>query len=147
MTHFNNVVRLANSLRPRDVTQTDWYRDSKRTLDAIREKRRLAEEAEKDRADKPFRDMIAEDLAKVKAEVAKGDCAGFLKFLNEHYTPAARKLTLTDDMLTEDKLKRLITVKFSIIYHPDKNRNEPRQIQILREEIMRNLNIFLEEFK
>ena len=23
MSHFNNVVRLANTLRPRDVTQTD----------------------------------------------------------------------------------------------------------------------------
>lgn len=45
MTHFNNVVRLANSLRPKDVTQTEWYRDSKQALDAIREKRRLAEEA------------------------------------------------------------------------------------------------------
>lgn len=128
MTHFNNVVRLANTLRPRDVTQEVWYRDSKRNLDSIREKRRLAEEANKDRADKPFRDMITEDLTKLKAEVAKGDCAGFLKFLNENYTPAARKLTLTPEMLSEEKLKRLIITKYTTIYHPDKNRNEARQI-------------------
>jgi len=50
-------------------------------------------------------------------------------------------------MLSHDKLKRTITTKFSIIFHPDKNVNEPRQIQILREEIMRFLNIFLEELK
>ena len=147
MTHFNNVVRLATTLRPRDVTGTEWYIESKRNLDSIREKRRLAEENQKDKADKPFRDLIVEDLTKLKAEAAKGNCAGYLKYLNEHYTPAARKLTLTDEMLSEEKLKRLITTKFSLIYHPDRNRNEARQVQILREEIMKTLNIFLEEFK
>ena len=43
MSHFNCVVRLSNSLRPRDVTQTEWYRESKQALDAIREKRLLSE--------------------------------------------------------------------------------------------------------
>ena len=128
MTHFNNVVRLATTLRPKDVTGTSWYKYSKLILDSIREKRRIDEESSKDKADKPFRDMIAEDLTKIKVEVAKGSCAGYLKFLNENYTPTAKKLTLTDEMLSEEKLKRLITSKFCLIYHPDKNRNEARQI-------------------
>ena len=45
MTHYNNVVRLANSLKPRDVTKTQWYKDSKTGLDKIREAREREEEA------------------------------------------------------------------------------------------------------
>lgn len=41
--------------------------------------------------------MVAEDLRKIKAEAEKHDCAGFLKYINENYTPAARKLTLTPE--------------------------------------------------
>lgn len=26
--HFNNVMRLAQALRPKDVTTTQWYRDA-----------------------------------------------------------------------------------------------------------------------
>ena len=50
-------------------------------------------------------------------------------------------------MLTEDKLKRLMSTRFALIYHPDKNVNEPRQIQILRAEIMKLINVFVEEYK
>ena len=107
MSHYNNIVRLANSLRPRDVTREPWFVEAKKALDSIREKRRLDEEASKDKADKPFREMITEDLAKVKTESQKG-CVHFLKYVNEHYAPAAKKLTLTDAMLSEDKLKRTI---------------------------------------
>ena len=69
--------------------------------------------------------MIVEDLNKVKEEAKKG-CVTFLKYINENYIPAERKLTLTDDMLSEDKLKRLMTTRFSLVFHPDKNVNEPR---------------------
>ena len=49
LSHLNSVVRLANCLRPRDVSQTEWYRESKQALDEIREKRRLNEEQELER--------------------------------------------------------------------------------------------------
>ena len=77
MSHFNSVIRLANSLRPRDVTQEEWYKFSKETLDTVREKRRLEEEATQDRADKPFRDMVLADITNVKEEAKKG-CKAFL---------------------------------------------------------------------
>lgn len=146
MTHYKNVVRLCESLRPRNLTQEPWYRETKRAADAIEEKRSRETEAAQNEADKPFIAKVKADLDKVRAE-GKKDCVTFLKFINEKYTPEAKRLTLTDDMVTEDKLKRLMKVKFSPVYHPDKNVNEPREIQILREEIMRFINIFLEEFK
>ena len=146
MSHYNSVIRLANSLKPRDVSNEPWFKSAKANLEAIREKRRLDEEAAQDRQDAPFKELIKEDLKKVQEE-AKKDCKSFLRYCNEHYAPAAKKIAITDEMLTDDKLKRTITTKFSIIFHPDKNVNEPRQIQILREEIMRFLNIFLEELK
>lgn len=91
--------------------------------------------------------MVAADIEKIKKEADKGDCAAFLKYLNEHYIPAEKKLTLTDEQLKEENLKKTITTKFARIYHPDKNRNEERQVQILREEVMRVLNKLLEMFK
>ena len=146
MTHYNSVLRLANTLKPRDVTQEAWFKEAKASIDKIREQRRLAEEAAKEAADKPFREMVQEDLDKIKAESQKG-CKPFLKFVNEQYAPAAKKLTLTDEQMSEDKLRKFMTTKFALIFHPDKNVSEPRQIQILREEVMRFINIFVEEFK
>ena len=35
MTHFNNVVRLAMALRPKDVTNNAWYREVQTTKEAI----------------------------------------------------------------------------------------------------------------
>ena len=78
--------------------------------------------------------MIATDLENIKREGQKG-CKDFLKYINENYVPEGRKITLNDENLKESNLKRLMTTKFAVIFHPDKNRNEARQIQILREEI------------
>ena len=69
--------------------------------------------------------MIATDLAKIKEEAQKG-CKEFLRYLNENHVPADKKLTLDDEALKESKLKRLMTTKFSLIFHPDKNVNEER---------------------
>ena len=60
--------------------------------------------------------------------------------------PADRKLELTEDDLQEHKLKRLMTTKVALIFHPDKNINEERQVQILREEIMKYLSVFIEQY-
>ena len=133
--HYSNVVRLAVTMRDgRDVTGSQWYKDAKAAKEAIQSRRQLEEEAAIDRADAPFRAMIATDLENIKRESQKG-CKVFLKYINENYVPAARKITLTDENLKESNLKRLMTTKFAVIFHPDKNRGEARQIQILREEI------------
>ena len=85
----------------------------------------MEEEAAKDKADAPFRAMIAQDLVNVKREAQKG-CKAFIIYVNENYVPADKKLTLDDEALKESNLKRLMTIKFSRIFHPDKNRNEER---------------------
>ena len=118
-------MRLAQALRPRDVTRETWYRDAMKAKETIQNRRKQQEEAAKDKADKPFRDMIASDLTKIKEETKKG-CKDFLKFINEQYVPATKKLTLDDTALKESNLKRLMTTKFSLIFHPDKNVNEQR---------------------
>ena len=65
MRHFSNVIRLAVVMKPKDVTKTAWYLESKQTKDTIQTRRQLEEEAAKDRADAPFRAMITEDLANI----------------------------------------------------------------------------------
>ena len=69
--------------------------------------------------------MIVTDLENIKRESQNG-CKNFLKYVNENYVPAARKITLTDENLKESNLKRLMTTKFALIFHPDKNRDEAR---------------------
>ena len=75
--------------------------------------------------------LIAEDLIKIKAEQKKGP-AFFLRFINDEYAPADKKIALTDEMLAENQLKRTMVTKFTMIFHPDKNVNEEKKIQILR---------------
>ena len=75
--------------------------------------------------------LIAEDLIKIKAEHEKGP-ASFLRFINDEYAPADKKIALTDEMLAENQLKRTMVTKFTMIFHPDKNVNEEKKIQILR---------------
>jgi hypothetical protein len=70
-----------------------------------------------------YKVLLAQDLIKLKAEHEKGP-ASFLCFINEEYVPAEKKIDLTDEMLAEDQLKRTMVVKFSVIFHPDKNVNE-----------------------
>jgi len=61
--------------------------------------------------------------------------------------PADKKIDLTDEMLAENQLKRTMTVKFSVIFHPDKNVNEEKKIQYLRAEITKLINQFIDMFK
>ena len=82
----------------------------------------------------------------MKTEHAKGPAA-FLKFVNTEYTPADKKIELSEEMLTESNLKRTMTMKFSIIFHPDKQVNEEKKIQVLRAEIMKMINQFVVTFK
>ena len=147
MVHYHNMVRLVSARKPKDLTDEPWFKKGKEAMNGIQEKRRLEEEAAKEKADAPFRKMVEEDMKKVQAEAQKDDCKKFLKFINDNYAPAGKKLTLSEDDLQEGKLKRLITTKFSLMFHADKNVNEPRQVQILREEIMKYLNLFNEKFK
>ena len=75
--------------------------------------------------------LIAEDLIKIKAEQKKGP-ALFLRFINDEYAPADKKIALTDEMLTENQLKRTMVTRFAMIFHPDRNVNEEKKILILR---------------
>ena len=63
------------------------------------------------------------------------------------YVPNDRKFELTDEMLSEGQVKRTITLKFSRIFHPDRNVNEERKVQVLRAEIMKHLSSFIEEYR
>ena len=56
----------------------------------IVEQKNFSRDQSEELADQPFKDMIADDLAKIKTEFEKGDCAGYLKFINEQYSPAER---------------------------------------------------------
>ena len=71
--------------------------------------------------------MLATDLTKLRTEKTKG-ASSFLKFLLQNYVPEEKKFELTDAMLNEGQIKRTITLKYSRIFHPDRNRNEERKV-------------------
>ena len=64
-------------------------------------------------------------MTNIKTESEKG-CKEFLTYLNQNYIPEEKKLALDVEALKESNLKRLMTTKFSLIFHPDKNVNEER---------------------
>ena len=62
MVHYHNMARLAASRRPKDLTGEEWYKKAKKAMEEIQKKRKLDEEAARDKADAPFRKMVEEDL-------------------------------------------------------------------------------------
>ena len=115
VSHFINVVRLGMAMKPKDITTTKWYKEAKAAKDAITERRRLEEEAQRDKADAPFRAMVKTDLENVQREFGKG-YSSFLKYLNEQYVPADKKIEITDENIKESNAKRLMQTKFSLIF-------------------------------
>ena len=91
-------------------------------------------------------DALKEDLDKLDAQYNKS-CKEFLIFLNKEYVPDDKKLDLKDELLKENSLKKTMLKMFLPIFHPDKNMAEERKIQVLREEITKHLNNFVEQFK
>ena len=68
MVHYHNMVRLVSARKPKDLTDEPWFKKGKEAMNGIQEKRRLEEEAAKDKADAPFRKMVEEDMKKVQAQ-------------------------------------------------------------------------------
>lgn len=144
--HLTNCVRLAATLAPKDVSQEAWHMLAVKQLQEVRDIL-LKEENEKlAAADKPFLDMIRNDLDKITSEVKKG-CRSFLEFVNNNYVPVDRKIDLTEEKLKDGELRRTMIRLFLPIFHPDKNIDEPKQIQLLRQEITKRINVFNEEMK
>ena len=69
--------------------------------------------------------MIEADIQKITSEQTKG-APSFLKYINENYTPAEKKIELTDEMLEPERINKTMVMKFSKIFDPSKNMNEPR---------------------
>ena len=49
--HYNAVHRLAVVMRPKDITNTLWYKEALSSKESIQSRRKLEEEAAKDKAD------------------------------------------------------------------------------------------------
>lgn len=92
---------------------------------------------------RPHLEALADDLREIKRKKDEGVDV-FLRYLLEHHVPANQKFELTEEMLKEANVSRTITLRYSKIFHPDRNVNEERRIRVFREEIMKLLNSFVE---
>ena len=104
----------------------------------------MKEEQEKiDAENKPHLDALKPDFEKIEAEVKKG-CKEFLTFVNNTYVPNEKKINLTEEMLKESQLKKTMIKQFVPVFHPDKNVSEEKKVKLLREEICKHINNFVE---
>ena len=143
---MSNAIRLEATLRPKNCFDQAWFQLCRLSLQLVTEFLQNEEQKRIDAEKQQYLDLIAEDLQKLKVEFANG-CASFLRYLNENYVPQDKKLNLTDDLLTENKLKHTMVTKFSRIFHPDRQVNEEKKKQVLCEEIMKLINNFIDQFK
>ena len=144
--HLTNAIKLSLTLLPKDVSNEPWHQLAVKHLQEVRE-RLLKEEQERTAAEnKPYLDALKEDFEKLEAEVKKG-CKEFLTYINDNYVPAEKKIDLKEEMTKESQLKKTMIKSFVPIFHPDKNVNEEKKIQLLREEICKHINNFVEQFK
>ena len=144
--HLTNCIKLSLTLLPKDLSSQPWHQLATKHLQQVRDELNRKEQERIDAERKPYMDALKEDLEKITAESAKG-CEKFLVFLNENYVPQEKKLNLTEDKLKENALKRTMVRLFIPIFHPDKNIDEDKKTQILREEICKHINGHVEHFK
>ena len=144
--HLTNAIKLSLTVLPKDLSQEPWHQLATKHLQEVRDELNKKEQERIDAERKPYLDSLKEDLDKITAASAKG-CEQFLVFLNENYVPQDKKLDLTAEKLKENALKRTMVRMFIPIFHPDKNINEDRKTQILREEICKHINGHVEHFK
>ena len=66
-------------------------------------------------------------MGNLENEKRKG-CKSFLKFIHKTYA-SENSFDLTEDLLADNKINHTIRTKFARIFHPDKARIEPQQVQ------------------
>ena len=91
----------------------------------------------------PFLDQLKPELDKLNIFTQEG-CRKLLEHLNEKH--CTEKIELTDENFQMINIKKTV-LKFLIMFHPDKNHDKGKKLQVLYEEITKALNHFYEVYK
>ena len=71
--------------------------------------------------------MVKDEIATVE-KAAKEGCIAFIKCLRENFVPENKKAVFSDEALADtSKLDNLLSMRLSLIFHPNKQINKPRQ--------------------
>jgi hypothetical protein len=119
--HYSNCVRLANIIyRPdKPITEEAWYQRVIKCLGEVRAALLKKEAEEEEAANKKYMDEIKDEMDIIHNERKKSKKDLFLHLMEKHLPEGAEKVDLSEEHLTENKMKKTV-LKMIRIFHPDK---------------------------
>ena len=134
----NHLQILIDSLSPKSFTGEDWYEDSIKIFNSVKDH---DENYEKDI--QANNEELKKDFDKIQSQF-KGTRKNFIKFIFNNYPPDDIPLNF-DINLASNNLKKNISTIIQI-FHPNKNKVPPKTFAILNE-ILKCLNRISDEIK
>ena len=134
----NHLQILIDSLSPKSFTGEDWYEDSIKIFNTVKDH---DENYEKDI--QANNEELKKDFDKIQSQF-KGTRKNFIKFIFNNYPPDDIPLNF-DINLASNNLKKNISTIIQI-FHPNKNKVPPKTFAILNE-ILKCLNRISDEIK
>jgi hypothetical protein len=128
--YYSRCLHLANSLKPRDLTTSNWYKDAFRGLDEIQQEN-LAEEDTSEAKD-AFKVAYSEQLEELKTKHKQGADSLLEHIYDKHPPKAFPEYVLPT--ISGANMKSL-TFKALTHYHPDKQVNFDQDWKFMSEEI------------
>eukprot|EP00056_Hartaetosiga_gracilis_P021967 m.27476 g.27476 ORF g.27476 m.27476 type:complete len:580 (-) comp9359_c0_seq1:49-1788(-) len=152
--YYTNVIRLADSLKPKTFNGQDWFDAAFTYVQAAQQRQKDSEDKASAKWKKPYLLQLKDTLDILHVEQGKGT-KGFLEYVYTNHPPHLpedSKYVLPDD-LSEDKTVKRCLKKSLIHYHSDKTYNSPtndkndKKWVVLCEEIYKLLAGFYQESK
>jgi signal recognition particle GTPase len=144
-TYCKHAFTLAQSLFPRDLSGSNWYKECVAILQRIQQS--IAEEEEKKKKEErqPYLDELKDVLIAIK-NAKNHSSKKLLEHIYQNHPPKNPEHKLEE--ITTDNMKKIL-LKAVSHYHPDRQANyaNDRKWVILCEEITKYLNSCYELFK
>ena len=150
-THYNDCVRILETLKPKVFNEEKWYQLMVRHMIEIQQAQNQKEEDERQESEKEIRKTVQKELD----ELYQNDksYAQFLNFVGQKYTSyvTSKILSFTPESLESKNIKKTLTMT-CLHYHPDKSAKAKSEGMsdgqiYLRSEILKILTRFTSEIK
>jgi hypothetical protein len=130
--YYSRCLHLANSLKPRDLTTSNWYKDAFKGLDEIQQEN-LAEENRVSEAKAAFRVAFSVQLTELKTKHKQGTDSLLEHIYSKHPPKAFPEYVLP--AISADNMKSLVRSAL-LHFHSDKQTKYEKDWRFMSEEIM-----------
>jgi len=137
--YYAKCLHLANALKPRDLTRSNWYKEAFTGLEQIQQEKLSEENSTHDKLKEGFKVRYAAAIVELEKKFKEGT-ESLLEHIYDRHPPKlpASSETYTLPAITHENMKSLVQKAMSH-YHPDKQVRHEDDWKFLCEEVMKCL--------